>query len=126
LSKHDKSHREMHRREVIWLLLSGIGLLGGCSTRPGYKPTLPESCVWLKFPYTWMCIDPNEGMPVPEQETSKWDPIPLTKIPDESWYNIPWSPITWEELARDFAAQGGSLPDVSRYYQYNSEDEGAQ
>jgi len=46
------------RREAMILLLSGVSYLGGCSiTSPDIKPTLPEDCVWLEFPYGFACID---------------------------------------------------------------------
>jgi hypothetical protein len=69
--------RKARHREVLWFLLTGTGLLGGCTTPSGYKPVLPDTCEWVKFPYTWICIDPNEGNKVPEQETSSWQPLPL-------------------------------------------------
>lgn len=70
------SSRETSRRKMLWFLLTGAGLLGGCHVRPGYKPVLPESCVWVKFPYTWICVDPEEGKAVPGEETLKWKTIP--------------------------------------------------
>lgn len=71
------SIREDANRKVCWFLLSVAGLLAGCTTPTGYKPVLPESCTWLKFPYTWMCIDPEEGKAIPKKETAAWDFIPL-------------------------------------------------
>ncbi len=68
------------RRETVWLLFGASGLLGGCSIHSGYKPDLPESCVWTKFPYTWICVDPNEGHTVPEQETKLWGSYPLSML----------------------------------------------
>lgn len=70
------SIREDVNRKVYWFLLGAAGLLAGCSTPTGYKPVLPESCTWLKFPYTWMCIDPEEGKAIPSKETAAWDFIP--------------------------------------------------
>ena len=70
------STREGVVRKVHWFLLGVAGLLAGCTTPSGYKPALPESCTWLKFPYTWMCIDPEEGKAIPEKETAAWDFIP--------------------------------------------------
>lgn len=94
-----KSDREVNRRKVVWFLLSGVGLLVGCSTPSGYKPTLPESCTWLKFPYTWICIDPKEGGVVPGAETSMWDSIPLysSKCKDVGFFT---PPLQWDELER--------------------------
>lgn len=68
--------REGGDRKVYWFLLSVVGLLAGCSTPSGYKPTLPESCTWLKFPYSWICIDPEEGKAIPRKETLAWEFIP--------------------------------------------------
>lgn len=90
----NSSGRKVGRRETIWFLLTGAGLLGGCVSPSGYKPALPESCEWLKFPYTWVCIDPKEGnMPVPKQETEMWKPLPLDKL---DW--VYEEPISYEEL----------------------------
>ncbi len=89
--------RNCSRREAVWFLLSGVGLLGGCVSPSGYKPTLPESCVWTKFPYTWICIDPKEGEVVPEKETASWDPFPLgSSIGVFSFEH----PLKWEELVQ--------------------------
>lgn len=82
-----------HLPTVVWYLFGGAGLLGGCHTPSGYKPALPEECVWLKFPYTWMCIDPNEGKPVPREEAEMRGPYPLENL-DFSWS----SPISWDDL----------------------------
>jgi hypothetical protein len=94
-----KSNREVNRRKVVWFLLSGAGLLAGCSTPSGYKPTLPESCTWLKFPYTWICVDPKEGNEVPSSVTSMWDSIPLysPKCKDVELFTPPYQ---WEDLER--------------------------
>lgn len=83
--------RKCDYREVIWLLLTGVGLLGGCSTSSGYRPTLPESCVWAKFPYTWICVDPEEGKVVPKQEAESWGPYPLSML--EFTFSHPLQPI---------------------------------
>jgi hypothetical protein len=96
--------RKAGRREALWFLLSGAGLLAGCTIQSGYKPTLPESCVWAKFPYTWLCIDPEEGDAVPEQETKLWEPIPLSKSFGQELNKT--VPLSWESLF-------GSRPDVS-------------
>ncbi len=85
--------RETPHRMVVWYLFGGAGLLGGCHTPSGYKPALPESCTWLKFPYTWVCVDPAEGRHVPEKEASVRGPYPLETL-DFAWE----SPLRWEEL----------------------------
>jgi hypothetical protein len=89
------SRRKAGHREMIWFLLSAAGLLGGCITRSGYKPVLPESCVWTKFPYTWICIDPKEGEAVPGEETKLWGSYPLENLDFE--YS---TPLQWEDLVR--------------------------
>lgn len=86
-------HRKVNRREMVWFLLSASGLLGGCVTRSGYKPELPESCVWVKFPYTWVCVDPEEGNVIPPEETALWGSSPLTTL-DFAWT----CPLQWQEL----------------------------
>ncbi len=86
-------HREVLPKMAVWYLFGGAGLLGGCHTPSGYKPALPESCSWLKFPYTWVCIDPEEGRHVPEEEASARGPYPLETL-DFAWK----SPLKWEEL----------------------------
>jgi hypothetical protein len=90
--------KKFKRREaphmVVWYLFGGAGLLGGCHTPSGYKPALPESCTWLKFPYTWVCVDPEEGRRVPEKEASMRGSYSLETL-DFIWE----SPLSWEELA---------------------------
>lgn len=82
---------KVNSREVIWLLLTGSGLLGGCSTLSGYKPDLPESCVWVKIPHTWICVDPEEGHTVPKEESELWGSYPLSML--EFQFNPPLQPI---------------------------------
>ena len=87
------------RREAILILLSGVGCLGGCQTPSGYRPTLPESCVWLKFPYTWMCIDPREGGDVPpsKESTEQGSSLPGTSELSSVWT----TPPSWWEFKRN-------------------------
>lgn len=106
ISRYDR--REAGCRKALWFLLSGVGLLGGCQTRYGYKPTLPESCVWVKFPYTWVCVDPEEGRPVPEQETKLWDPVPLASISRQHQFAFE-NPIRWEDLASTSQCSWGPI-----------------
>jgi hypothetical protein len=83
--------RKSVRREAIWLLLTGSGLLGGCTTLSGYKPDLPESCVWAKVPHVWICVDPEEGKPVPDTETKLWGSYPLSML--EFVFEPPLQPV---------------------------------
>lgn len=47
-----------NRCEAIALLLGGLGCLVGCETTLGLKkPSLPEECVWITFPYSWHCFE---------------------------------------------------------------------
>jgi hypothetical protein len=91
--------RKTHQGNLVWLLLTGVGLLGGCSTTSGYKPTLPDSCVWTKFPYTWICVDPEEGKVVPKQETELWGPYPLSML--EFTFPQPLQPVDILNLRKE-------------------------
>lgn len=91
--------RKISHREVVWLLLTGAGLLGGCSTHSGYKPALPDSCVWAKIPHVWICIDPEEGRPVPEKESKLWGSYPLSML--EFQFDFPLQPVDLLALCKE-------------------------
>ncbi len=67
-----------NRRETMVLLLGGLACLGGCQTSSGFKkPSLPENCYWMEFPYAWVCLplerpepskDVPSGVPSPTQD----------------------------------------------------------
>jgi len=61
--------KKFSRRETVNLLLGGLACLGGCTTQSGFKkPSLPENCYWVEFPYAWICLPlerPDPGVEVP-------------------------------------------------------------
>jgi hypothetical protein len=66
------------RREAMILLLGGVACLVGCQTSTGFKkPTLPENCYWVEFPYAWICF-PLEG-PGSGKETKPEVPSSLSR-----------------------------------------------
>ncbi len=67
-------HREVLPKMAVWYLFGGAGLLGGCHTPSGYKPALPESCSWLKFPILgYVSILKKDDM-YPKRKLRRGDP----------------------------------------------------
>lgn len=74
------------RREAMMILLGGLACLGGCQTSSGFKkPSLPENCYWVEFPYAWLCLplerpEPNKEIQ-PEVPSSTLKPVLYRVIP---------------------------------------------
>lgn len=79
------------RREAVALYLGAVACLGGCETQSGFKkPTLPENCYWVEFPYAWVCLPLSRP---PEKEAQP--PVHQGLLPELDWldYRYQWCPI---------------------------------